>query len=32
MTRMPTAQTELESLTLVTRDEVFQGFPVPVLW
>ena len=30
--RMLAAQSELESLTLVTRDEVFQEFPVRVLW
>ena len=30
--RMLAAQAELESLTLVTRDEVFQDFPVRVLW
>ena len=30
--RMLAAQAELESLTLVTRDEVFQEFPVRVLW
>lgn len=30
--RMLAAQAELESLTLVTRDEVFQDFPVQVLW
>ena len=30
--RMLAAQAELESLTLVTRDEAFQDFPVRVLW
>lgn len=30
--RMLAAQAELESLTLVTRDAVFQDFPVRVLW
>ena len=30
--RMLAAQAELESLTLVTRDEAFQDFPVQVLW
>ena len=30
--RMLAAQAELESLTLVTRDEVFGDFPVQVLW
>lgn len=30
--RMLAAQAELESLTLVSRDEVFQDFPVRVLW
>lgn len=30
--RMLAAQAELESLTLVTRDDVFQDFPVQVLW
>jgi len=29
---MLAAQAELESLALVTRDEVFQDFPVRVLW
>ena len=30
--RMLAAQAELESLTLVTGDKVFQNFPVRVLW
>ncbi len=30
--RMLAAQAELESLTLVTRDEAFKDFPVQVLW
>ncbi len=30
--RILAAQAELESLTLVTRDEAFQDFPVQVLW
>lgn len=30
--RMLAAQAELESLTLVTRDDVFGDFPVQVLW
>ncbi len=30
--RMLAAQTELEVLTLVTRDTAFGGFPINVLW
>lgn len=30
--RILAAQAELESLVLVTRDHVFQDFPVRVLW
>ena len=30
--RMLAAQAELESLTLVTKDTVFEEFPVLVLW
>lgn len=32
MTGLLAAQAELESLTLVTRDEAFEDFPVQVLW